>query len=182
MNILVNTSTRLSYARGMYWSPSESYARGYWRRFLDVFDTVLLLARVFPAPEPSRSSQPVAGDGITIVPLPDYYGMGQFAAKYLALRRIVKSTLCQAEAICLSQPCVIGDVVWNLLEKGRPFGVAVCGDPHDVFAPEVSRHPLRPAMRWWFSRRLRLQCGRACACTYVTRRVLQARYPAHRDA
>src|SRR5258708_12511067 len=59
----------------------------------------------------------------------------------------------------------------------RPFGVEVVGDPFDVFAPGGVRHPLRPLFRRWFTHRLRLVCGRACAAAYVTEQALQRRYP-----
>src|SRR5258708_20134057 len=59
----------------------------------------------------------------------------------------------------------------------RPFGVEVVGDPFDVFAPGGVRHPLRPLFRRWFTHRLRLVWGRACAADYVTEQALQRRYP-----
>ncbi|GAG41465.1 unnamed protein product, partial [marine sediment metagenome] len=55
--------------------------------------------------------------------------------------------------------------------------VEVVGDPYDVFAPGAIKHPLRPLFRQIFSRRLRHQCDNAQACSYVTEKKLQLRYP-----
>jgi glycosyltransferase involved in cell wall biosynthesis len=78
----------------------------------------------------------------------------------------------------LRVPGQIGACVERHIRKqGRPYGVEVVGDPYDTFAPKTVRHPLRPLFRWFFPRRLRRMCSRACAAAYVTRHALQRRYP-----
>ena len=69
-----------------------------------------------------------------------------------------------------------------LQKVGHPYAVEVVGDPYDVFAPGVVKHPLRPVFRRLFFRHLRRQCGNAHACSYVTERKLQLRYPPGRDS
>ena len=178
MNILVNTSTRFSRTPdGRFWAPAESQAYEYWRRFLDVFDEVTVLGRAFPAEEPVKGAKTATGYGVSVIPLPNYCGIRQFARNYFKLSKVVQASVPRAETVYLSLPCLIGDLVWRSLPRDRPFGVGVCGDPHDVFAPGASNHPLRPVMRWWFSRELRIECQKACACTYVTKHALQNRYP-----
>jgi glycosyltransferase involved in cell wall biosynthesis len=58
----------------------------------------------------------------------------------------------------------------------------VVGDPYDVFAPGIIRHPLRPVLRRLFVTRLRHLCRAATAVAYVTEGSLQARYPARPGA
>src|SRR5204862_1863672 len=65
-----------------------------------------------------------------------------------------------------------------LRRTGRPYGVEVIADPYDVFSPKSVKHPLRPFFRWWYPRKLRRLCLRACAAAYVTEHALQRRYPA----
>lgn len=178
MNVLVNTSARFVVTPdGQYWAPSENLAYTYWARFLDVFDHVAVIARTMPAGAPAPGAKPVTGAGVRVIEIPDYCGIRQFAQQYVAVRKVLRSSVAQAEAVYLSLPCLIGDLVWRCLPRNRPFGVGVCGDPSDAFAPGSSRHPLRPVLRWWFSQRLRAICQRACACTYVTKEALQRRYP-----
>jgi glycosyltransferase involved in cell wall biosynthesis len=178
MKVLVNTSARFSITPdGRFWAPSENLAHSYWTRFLDVFDHVTILARAFHVNDLPTGARPVSGPGVSVAPLPNYSGMKEFAAHYFSIRRLLQANLSQAHAVYLSLPCVIGDLLWRSLDPGRPFGAGVCGDPYDALAPGAISHPLRPALRWWFSQQLRRECRRACACTYVTRYALQNRYP-----
>src|SRR5271170_3257963 len=163
MRVLVNTSARFSITPdGRFWAPSENLAHKYWTRFLDVFDQVTILARTFPVNDPERGARPVSGPGISVAPLPNYRGMGEFARHYFSVRRLLRESLSQTDAVYLSLPCVIGDMLWRSLRADRPFGVGVCGDPYDALAPGASKHPLRPVLRWWFSRQLRRECRSAC--------------------
>jgi glycosyltransferase involved in cell wall biosynthesis len=178
MNVLVNTSARFSVTPdGQLWAPSENLAYKYWARFLDVFDEVYVLGRAFPLDHPAAGARPATGQGVSIIQLPNYSGIVQFAATLPAVRKVVRQALARTGAVYLSVPCLIGDLVWQMLGPHRPFGVGVCGDPYDAFAPGASKHPLRAPMRWWFSRRLRKLCTGASACTYVTKSALQRRYP-----
>lgn len=178
MNVLINTSTRfLLTPDGRYWAPSENLSYRYWTRFLDVFDEVRVLARVVPVAAALPGAKLVSGCNVTVEPLPNYCGIPQYVSSYRALRRIARTCVLKAEAIFLLQPCIIGDLICKLLPSDRPFGLGVCGDPYEVFAPASTNHPLRWVLRWHFSRQLRRECELACACSYVTRDALQARYP-----
>jgi glycosyltransferase involved in cell wall biosynthesis len=53
----------------------------------------------------------------------------------------------------------------------------VVGDPREVFSPGAVRHALRPLIRWKMARDLARHVDRAIAAAYVTRQVLQRRYP-----
>jgi glycosyltransferase involved in cell wall biosynthesis len=109
--------------------------------------------------------------------LPDFVGPWGFVKNYLAVKRRIVEALAEVEAIQLRIPCSIGAQVCNCLEAGRPYGVEVVADPYDSFAPGAYPHPLRAFFRWWFPRRLRRDCGGACAAGYVTAEALQRRYP-----
>lgn len=178
MNVLVNTSTRLSRsADGQVWTPTESFAYSYWTRYLDVFDKVDILARVLPVEVPLKDARLVSGPGVRVLALPDFVGVRHFAREYFRLRHLIARCIAEANAIGVVLPCVVGDLAWRSIPSGRPYAVMVSGDPYEVFAPKTSDHRLRPLLRWWFSRRLRVQCRQACACAYVTQYVLPQRYP-----
>jgi glycosyltransferase involved in cell wall biosynthesis len=183
MNVLVNASARLAATPdGQYWAPSENLAYTYWTRFLDVFDNVAVIARTFRTDTPASGAKAVTGVGVRVIGLPDYCGMRQLAKEYLEIRAILRSSLSEAQAVYLSLPCLIGDCMRRFLPRNRPFGIGVCGDPWDAFAPGSSTHPLRPVLRWWFARHLRATAQRACACAYVTKHALQQRYPCRNGA
>ena len=91
-----------------------------------------------------------------------------------ALRRAASNT----GPFIIRVPSPIGNLLAHQLSAaGRPYAVEVVGDPEDVLAPGVVRHPLRPLLRAIASRQMRRTCANAVAASYVTERWLQRRYP-----
>lgn len=75
-------------------------------------------------------------------------------------------------------PSFLSLVLEPMLQRdGRPYSLEVVGDPYEVFAPGVIKHPLRPLIRHYLTRALQQQCRRAAGVAYVTKAVLQRRYP-----
>ncbi len=179
MNVLVSTSSRFALAEdGSLWAPSAAAAYCFWARYLDAFDEVRLLARAMPFAEPPASWVQASGYRVTPAPLPCYIGPAAFAVALPKLRKVISVVLAQADAVILRIPCPIGELVRTSLVPGRPFGVEVIGDPHDVFAPGAVRHVLRPLFRKVLVQTVRKACSEACAVAYVTERSLRMRYQA----
>lgn len=177
MRVLVTASAHFTITRdGALWTPTASLDYVFWTRYLEVFDEVCLLVRAHPQPAPPEGWKRVTGQRIKAVPLPDSVGPWEFVTDFARITRTIRAALADAEAVQLRIPCHIGFEVWRHLPKNRPYGVEVVADPYDMFAPGSVRHPLRPLFRWWFPRRLRKQCARACAAAYVTEHALQRRY------
>jgi glycosyltransferase involved in cell wall biosynthesis len=87
-----------------------------------------------------------------------------------------------ADAIILRVSSHVAACLESTLAPGRPFGLEVVGDPYEVFSPGSIGHPLRPFLRWWFTRTMKRECGKAAAVAYVTAGALQERYQANGDA
>jgi glycosyltransferase involved in cell wall biosynthesis len=162
---------------GSIWT-STINAYSFWMRYLDVFDNVRVLARVADVDRPDPQWLRADGPKVEFYPVPCFVGPQQFLWKLPAVNRAMRTALSGEDAVIMRVPSVI----WNkmarrLKRQGRPFGLEVVGDPHDVFAPGGVGHPLRPVFRTLFSRALRRQCREATAVSYVTQRALQSRYP-----
>ncbi len=150
---------------------------GFWARYLDVFDSVTVVARL--SQEAKATGFPVEGDRVSLFPLANYLGPEQ----YLKQR---KNLLCQVDkisglgdAFLLRVPGQIGTLLHrNLQRRSYPYAVEVIADPYDIFAPGACNHRLRPIIRWSYTRQLRRQCRSACGAAYVTTKSLQSRYPA----
>lgn len=165
---------------GAVWASFFSYS--FWRRYLEVFDSVRVVSRVRDVARPPERSARVDGDGVEIWPLPHYQGPWQYARRAVAVRRRSRAAVGLSEAVILRIDSQIAAGIEPLLRAtGRPYGVEVVVDPHDIFAPR-SGYPLAAVWRWWFPRQMRRQCARACAAAYVTKDTLQRRYPAGRGA
>jgi glycosyltransferase involved in cell wall biosynthesis len=182
VNLLVATETRFISARdGQIYTAIDGAEYGFWKRYLEVFDTLAVVARVRPGNDQSESHL-ASGPNVTFVPLPDYVGPWQYLQRHLTVRARVKTAVGR-NATILRAPGMVANLVWRqLIKQGQPYAIEVRGDPFDVFAPEGVRHVFRPFFRWWFSRQLRQQCRGARAAAYVTEQHLQMRYPPSPEA
>lgn len=148
-----------------------------WRRLLSAFDEVNVLARMTYAEQPQPTWRRADGNGVGFSPLPNYLGPCQYARRALRIRRAAAAAVRQDDAVILNVPGQIGTCLRAALPAGRPYAVQVVGDPYDVFAPGVLRHPLRPLLRTWCTRQLRRHAAGAVAALYVTQQSLQTHYP-----
>jgi glycosyltransferase involved in cell wall biosynthesis len=152
----------------------EQFWKGY--GYLDVFESVTILARFFPEEDPD--AKPATGPGVRLVPVPGYLGPEQYLRKRGEVKRAIREACVPDAAYLLRVPGVIGSHVWKELRRRKqPYAVEVVGDPYDVLAAGSLKHPLRPFLRWWAPRELRKQCREAMAALYVTKEALQKRYP-----
>ncbi|MEU7932772.1 glycosyltransferase [Micromonospora echinofusca] len=176
--VVVTTESRFSRTPdGRVWveaGPDHSV----WRRYLVAFDRVRIAARTRDVPEAPAGAARVDGDGVEVWPLPYYVGLGQYVRRRRALARAAASAAGPGDAVILRVPSPVGSLLAMARERARlPYALEVIGDPYDVLAPGVVRHPLRPVLRATSTRRLRQQCRSAAAVAYETERHLQSRYP-----
>ncbi|TKB75823.1 MAG: glycosyltransferase family 4 protein [Nitrospira sp.] len=183
MNLTVSSEQRLCLADdGTVWTSGQGGYR-FFQRYLDVFDSVRVVARLQRVPEISPTWIRANGDRVSFVPVPYYIGPWQYVRKALQIRRLLRNIAGSSEAAILRVPSVLAtDLVGAFTRVQHPYGVEVLGDPWDVMAPGVVGHPLRPFIRVWSYRQLKRQCKGACASAYVTKEALQRRYPSSPDA
>ncbi|MGI5246789.1 glycosyltransferase family 4 protein [Dactylosporangium sp. CA-139066] len=179
MRIVVSSEQRyLRTPDGRVWSTTDA-GNDFWQRYRAVFGEVRVVARVEDRPGRPGDARRVDGDSVEVYALPHYVGPWQYLRRLPRLRARLRAAAEPGDAVLLRVPSAIGTLLWRAIRRRRrTFGLEVVGDPYDVFAPGAIRHPLRPLLRRWFTRRLRAQCRSATAVAYVTERALQARYPA----
>jgi len=151
----------------------------FWRRYLEVFDEVVILARCRPVEAVEPKWVRADGDGVRLLAFPDHAGPWEFFKVRGQLRRVAREGLAQAGACLLRTG---GDplnqvTACEALQSGHPYGVEVVADPWDSLSPGAYRSWVRPLARRACARNLRFQCSHAAAATYVTREALQRRYP-----
>lgn len=176
MNLAVSLEQRfLTTPDGAVWTPA-AFSYQFWTRYLDVFDSVRIIARAHAVAAPPANHRRVDGPAVTLLALPHYIGPVEYLRRLRGLQRALRSAVPPSDALICRIPSAIAA---NLLARigERPYGVEVVGDPWDVFAPGAVTHPLRPIFRRWFAARQRTQCAQACAAAYVTSAALQRRYP-----
>ena len=177
MRVSVTSDYRfITTADGAVWTDGPCHY-DVWRRLLVAFDEVNVLARMTRADEPRPTWRRADGSGVGFSPLPNYLGPWQYARRRAAIRRAAAAAVRSDDAVILNVPGQIGTALRSTFASGRPYAVQVLGDPYDVFAPGVLRHPLRPLLRTWCTRQLRRHAAGAVGALYVTQHSLQARYP-----
>jgi glycosyltransferase involved in cell wall biosynthesis len=153
-------------------------AYSFWARYLSVFDSVRVVARVRDASVLPPKLQLASGTGVTFRGVPDYRGPEHYLLRVMSIASATAKAVQGDDAVVLRVPGQISVCLERLLRKeGRPYGVEDVGDPYDTFAPKAVRHRLRPLFRLWFPGILRRQCKAACAAAYITEYALQRRYP-----
>lgn len=179
MRVIVAGEYRLYRAPdGNYYAESV-FGYSFWTRYLEVFDEVLVVARVGEADHVDRMLR-VNGDRVAVYPLPYYQGLAGYIRKraniYAALRALAVDEA--PGVIILRVPGQIGTAFHRVLKGRRTYGVEVVGDPEQVFSAGVVDHPLRRLIRWQASRGLRRQTKEAAAVSYVSGYLLPSKYPA----
>jgi glycosyltransferase involved in cell wall biosynthesis len=162
---------------GKVWTET-TFPYAYWGRYLEVFDSLVIVARADPVPEAPEQGQAVEGEGVVFRTVPYYLGPAEYTRRLLQVRRCVLGTQQPGDAVLFRMHSAIGSLLEaRLARQGCPYGLEVATDPFDALAPGALEHPLRALCRPLLSRTLRRQCARAAAVSYVTRETLQGRYP-----
>lgn len=161
---------------GAVWSSFFTFE--FWRRYLEVFDEVLVVARIEDVASVPDRWRRADGDGVSFHQVPHYHGPIQFALRAPAVIRGVRAALRPEDSVIMR---VGSNLAWcmegALYRSGHPFGVEVLADPLEIFAPDVGAHRFGRFWRWWFARQLRRQCRNAIGTAYVTKRALQKNFP-----
>jgi glycosyltransferase involved in cell wall biosynthesis len=176
--VLVNVEQRfVRTPDGTVWTDGP-FPYSFWCRYLDVFDSVRVVARVRDVPAAAETSQAITGPSVQVVALPHYVGPFRALLALRTVRTFVNTALRRPDAVILRIPSLIAcQIAAPLLRAGRPYGVEVVADAFDVLGPGSVRHLLRPAFRRWLTREQGRQCRAASAAAYVTKETLQKRYP-----
>ena len=183
MNLLLSLEHRFERTPdGCVWTES-SFPRSFYSPYLEIFDSVKVVARVRAVDAPAASARRADGGEVSFHDVPYYVGPAAFLKKFREISRATKSALGREDAVILRVGSQIASHLEPALHRsGRPYALEVLCDPYEAFAPGCSHHPLRPFFRTYFSRQMKRQCFRAPAISYVTEQSLQSNYPAGSDA
>ncbi len=162
---------------GCVWTDGP-FPYSFFTRYLDVFDRVLVVARIAQTDQAGQHWLRANGDDVGFATVPCYIGPWEYLKQRTAVRRSIKQALAAQQAIILRAPGQLANVAARLLLSAkRPYVAEIVGDPYDAFAPGADRRLLRPLFRWHQTRALRGLCQQAAGAAYVTEYALQSRYP-----
>ena len=178
MKVLLTSEARFERTPdGTVWG-SAAYGHALWRRYLDVFTSVLIAARVREVREPSHGCTQASSPEIQFWPVPVYAGLGGLLRHLRATRSRLAEAVRRSDAVIVRVPSPLAYLTARAAAaNGRPFGAEIVGDADQVFAPGAFHHPLRGAIRHLAATGQRHLSRDAVAVLYVTREALQRRYP-----
>jgi glycosyltransferase involved in cell wall biosynthesis len=177
-------ATNLRFVRlpdGSVWVES-AYDYAYWTAYFGRFTNIQIVGRCRRVDRQSSDWLRVDGDGVSLLDLPYYVGPAGYFRTRSATKRIIDAGIAADSSVLLKLPGQTARLVYSALDRDRPYGAEVIGDPADVFARGGVRHPLRWYFRWKMARDLREIVSGACAVSYVSTAVLPQRYPSAPEA
>ena len=162
---------------GRTWTITQ-FPYEFFKNYLEVFDRVRVIARVFSVARVEPQYRAVDGPGLEVFAMPAYKGPFEFARQHSWVRSRAESAVEPGDAAILRVHSQVANSVeaW-LTQRKQPFALEVVADPIDVLSYGANKHPVAPIARLYFANRLKSQCRRAMAVSYVTREALQRRYP-----
>lgn len=186
MNLVVTHEKRFQIDKdgNVYTDNENSTGYFFFKRYLDVFDSVTLIGRAKEGV--SSGMAPVTGPGVTFLAVPYFWGAMQYLRKSLAIKKAIRRICSEQKshsAFIARCPSVFGGLlVRELMRIGFPYALEIVSDPFEVFSPGSIKHPLRPILRITSPLHLKRYCSRASAVSYVTESTIQHRYPASVNA
>lgn len=151
-----------------------------WKKYLSVFDEVLICARLGKTNEIPKDKKPATGPNVSLHPLPMYLGPKQFFLKRASVIRALRWAIPKADAFILRSPGTVGNLMYKeLRRKNLPYGVEVVGNSYESFKSASTNKVLQWLLNIHtktFSTQ-KQQCYHAVAAAYVTENFLQNIFP-----
>jgi glycosyltransferase involved in cell wall biosynthesis len=167
----------LEYGGGIY--TETAFAYDFWQEYLEVFDEILVVARVRHMDACNPQWHMSSGPKVSFFPVREYRGLLPLLRVWPVVLRQCRQALQRADAYLLRLPGNIGTFVWIWLKLQRsPYAVDVVGDPMKSIRLVGSFRriglgdPLARLSAWI----LEIQV-RGAACVSYNSRYLQRLYP-----
>lgn len=181
MNLVFITEARYTKNKnGNIYYENSAFSYQLWQNYFSVFSKVIVVARVdYDEFHEEKSAYIASGENVKFIELPYFIGLKNYLKNFSKVKVKMQEILQVENAAYLCRvPGNIGHTAIKILLKNKKkYGVEVVGDPWDVFAPGIVKHPLRPIIRIKSFNRLKFDVKNASASLFVTEKYLQKRYP-----
>src|SRR5438093_3778748 len=104
MNVILTSEQRFDRTPdGSVWTPAQ-FAYSFWTRYLDVFDSVRVVARVRDAQTVPSEWKQATGERVSFAPIPYFVGPSQYLMRYFSVGKAARAAVKQEDAVILRVP------------------------------------------------------------------------------
>ena len=157
-----------------YWCPTAVHGFDFWKRYLEVFDEVHVVARVKHLDTIDEKANIRAdGPGVSFIELPFIRGARGYLKHFFSLSRLLKQVISDEECGIFRLPSLPTFMLLDQFKQyGRPYAIEVIIDPKDGYR-------YNKIAQFIMTRRLKKECYQANGVSYVTRDFLEKKYPSY---
>ena len=165
--LVVTCAHMLKTEKGEYYTESV-YNYDFFKRYLQVFDEVEIVARCRESDELPRGAMKVSGENVLIYELPEFKGLSELIKKLCVIKKLAKNAAQESDCIIYRVPQIESYCIFLFSQYDRPYAVEVISDPLRWLTGVVKR--VSVAL-------LQYMCKNADGASYVTEKYLQEIYP-----
>lgn len=168
MRVLVVTCAHLvKTEKGEYYTDSV-YDYEFFKRYLQVFDEVEVVARCQDSDKLVKGAMKVSGENIIVYELPEFKGIFGLLQKSFKLKKLAAGAAKDSDCIIYRVPQMESYCIFLFNQYERPYAVEVVSDPLQWLTGMLKR--ISVAL-------LKYMCKNANGASYVTEKYLQTVYP-----
>lgn len=177
MKLLVATDAHIfKTSDGKYWCKSI-YGYKFWKRYLEVFEKVKIVARVKEIPNLDEYKKlRVDGENVEVFEIPFYQGPIQLLLKYFKIHQKLKLAYNDCDVALFRMPSQTAYMTYQHKKKGMPFAGEIVYDPTDDLKDKKEGLIINIINRR-ISAQLKNFCRKANGVAYVTENTIQKNYP-----
>lgn len=158
---------------GSVWTPTI-YGYGFWKRYLQVFDSIVVAARMMDIDDPDLVKKYLRSDGesVEFAALPFARGAKQYILQWNQFLRSADQASEHVQCAVIRLPSISASFVEHYVhKKGIPYALEVVVDPQNAYPKGMVRAAL--------TKHLQMTVSRANGVSYVTQYALQKDYPSY---
>lgn len=177
MSVVVSIDNYVYKYKGQYYVDSIAYCIV--NRYLDVYNNILLFARVNEVDSLSGNIKYQLNASIRVCELSHVRGAWQVVKAYLKIRRVAKTIVENNDAFIIRIPSMVGFILsQEVLCQKKIFAVEVVASPKELSKGET----LFRGLMWKFLHfYMQKVCANADCISYVTKESLQKTYPSRKQ-
>ena len=163
---------------GQIWV-KETSNTSFWDRYLDVFDQVIVCARLSHQLN-NETKGLMRSDRVEVefVGLPDFRGITGLLSNWFQIERKIKMALDKADCVIYRAPSPISLIAYPIIKKiKKPFAVELMNNPITTYSKRTSKNIFIPLIKKIVTKQTKDMCLVANGVSYVTENILQKMYP-----